>query len=251
MEGKKSLLQHIYANPKNPEVGQWDKVDNERSPQYGKRLYVTLKNGLIIPQNMDGFVFLSVSANKATKEKEFAEALDADVKDKKFTEKPLIIASDFAGVHRRGRNRKTYFKPIFNSKNSPKLQNVDFQFLSADADSIPLADKSVDVLMDRYGAAHETITFLNNFPSTESELALLDLLKKYLSKIKKNGKIILDAEDRESTIEDMDSTGKLIEYLFNERKNDPNNFTQHIKQIGLRYRFIGEGRDRVMILERI
>ena len=68
----------------------WGKEDKKYYPEYGHKLYKVLKENSLLPENLEGFVFLSVSANQGIKERDFAESLFEDIKDQHFNKKPFL-----------------------------------------------------------------------------------------------------------------------------------------------------------------
>lgn len=145
-----------YIQEKYGEKGllkNWDKMCQIADPEYSQKLYETIKEHNIFPDDLNGFVFLSPSANMGSKEIGLAKIIDQKLQNNDLDKKPLFIASDFFGT----RDKKGNFKPGFDAKTIPDLDNVEFSFVSADANRLPIKDGTVNLIMDRMGAIWHTV----------------------------------------------------------------------------------------------
>jgi hypothetical protein len=87
-----SELQKLYANPdqsKGENIKLWEEEELASYKDYTEKLFENLKTYGILPQDMENFVFLSVSSNKADKEKFLAQLLDKSLNGKVFTKKTI------------------------------------------------------------------------------------------------------------------------------------------------------------------
>lgn len=190
--------------------------DSKERAQYGYRLYKTIKENGLFPPDMDGFVFLSVSANKGTKELELAKSLEEDIKDKHFNKKPLVISADMAHV-----------------KNSHNQEGENY--VLADARKIPLIKESVDIIFDRMGAIWYASW-------EENKNCLIKLLDEMSRALKKHGKILVEATNSISTDAIM---------MRNFNVKDSNMLNAKLKELGFQCSYLGEGLDRILVLEKI
>jgi hypothetical protein len=225
----------------------WDKMSKIADPKHSQKFFETVKKYNILPDNLDGFVFLSPSANMGSKEIDLARIIDQQVGSNGLNKNPLVIASDFFGM----RNREGDFKPRFNIENIPDLKNVDFSFVSADANELPIKDGAVDMIMDRMGAVWHTInsclssegqpiTEMSIMQKNEAKEKVKKILSHYLSKLKDNGNIILDAPD-----DGRESTALLLFTVFGE------DIKEELEQIGLEYSFVGENENELLVLRKL
>lgn len=212
----------------------WGPMAEKADPTYGKRLYLLLNENKIIPDDKNGFKFLSVSSNNSFRESSFAQELEKHI-DTPLKVKPLIIASDIAPVERVAK---------------PKLEKVDFSYLQGDARHIPTKEP-VDIIFDRMGAiwhtCHEALENATRvdgkIPEWETEeiVANLDeLFLEYKKGIKPNGYIIFD--DPENNDPEFYSTGKYVKEIVG-------NIKEYFLKHGLKYTNLGSGFDRIAILQ--
>ena len=213
---------------------KWNQMVELADPDYGKRLYSILKEGVITPSRKN-FVFLSVSSNGGSREISLARELDKDGGGGKLESKPTIIASDISDVA---------FQSI------PNFANVNFVRLRADAYNLPVEKRSIDVIFDRMGAiwykVHnglERATRINGkLPEWEVEEIVEDVKKtllQYKEKLKDGGTIILDDPDRKST--DPIST---VQYL---KKIIPD-INNYLSDLGLAGQNVGSSEDRLLVI---
>lgn len=238
-----------YIQKKYGEQGllkDWDKMCQIADPEYSQKLYETIKEHDILPDNLNGFVFLSPSANMGSKEIGLAKIVDQQLQNKDLDKKPLFIASDFFGTH----DKKGNFKSRFDAKTIPDLDNVEFSFVSADANKLPIKDGAVNLIMDRMGAIWHTInsclssedqpiTEMTTDQKNKAREKVKNILEHYLSKLKNDGSIVVDAPD-DARI----STAKLLLTIFGR------DIDEQLKQAGLKYSFIGEKDDRLLSLQK-
>ena len=240
---------------------RWDEFERERDPQFPDRVFGLLAREHVLPEDYNGFVFLSVSANRAHIEEGLARNIDARVRDQHLDKKPLVIASDIAGARVDGR-----FRPICADKELPTFEHVNFVCLASDARRMPIKSGEADIIWDRLGAmwhigAHvdddEKKTRKGNLSQEDYRQIAILLFEKYSKLLKENGKIVLDAyELKDMQMPDSTATGLL--YFFDtyyegdclDRERE-GNFARALAAIGLRYRFIGQHMDRLMVVEKI
>ena len=252
MENKR--LQSLYANP-DQEMGEhiqtWEVEELKTYKEYTEQLYQNLLASELLPKDMNGFVFLSVSSNKADKERLLAELLDKDLEGKVFDKKPSIIAADFFGTQNQDTATAQTFTPGFKPDEQPKVANVNFSYLSADAYHLPLADESVTVIFDRLGVLHHAIK-LNEAgkPPVDS---LISLLKYWNLKLKPNGSIITDASDLPPNPEVVEPTMSKLEYYIKNfvRNYDWTDLISDLNDIGYESSFIGSGGNRLWRLQKV
>jgi hypothetical protein len=224
----------------------WDKMCQIADPEYAKMTYDTFVNSGLFPKNLDGFVFLSPSANMGSKEIGIAQLVDKSLAGKDISKKPLFVASDFFGTHVRGG-----FKPGFDRKLLPSLENVSFSFLSADANRLPIQDASIDIIMDRMGAVWHTINKhlpqsgveVQRLPTESTKKAqqdLSNLLIHYSEKIKADGMIVIDAPD-----DGRDSSERFLSIACS---GDIESF---LNKLDLTHRFVGEYNARFVVIFKI
>lgn len=217
----------------------WNKWVEQADPTYGKRLFALLKKEGVVPEKLDDFRFLSVSANGGSREIGFAEALDGTIENLQMKPKkrPLVIASDIARV----------------GTLVPEYANVDYVRLKADAHNLALPMEAVDVIYDRMGAVWYKVdeklgvaTLVNGvLPDWELEdiwEALKETFIQYRDKLKNHGSILLDDPDRIS-----DNPMSTLQYL---KKIIPD-VDGFLKLLGLVGRHIGEEKDRLLAITRI
>lgn len=182
---------------------------------------------------------------------EFAKALDRELRGKKVVRKPRVIASDFFGVS--GKNLK--FEPAFHTDKKPELECVDFSFMNADAEQLPAKKESVDdILFDRKGALwHLVYNWIGKEIGKVRELrrerrsAAVVSVKKFLAQareiLKKNGKIIFDAPQRD-TGKNALSTEYILSFIFKD-------FKKEFGKLGFDASFVGPRNDRLFVLTKI
>ncbi len=226
--------------------GKTNEVIKATDKEYSQDLYETITKYNLLPKNLDGFIFLSASASISAKEIGLAKIIDQKLQHIKLNKKPLFIASDFFGEH----NQEGKFKPGFDIEGLPNLNNVNFSFLSADARKLPLKDHSVDLIMDQMGAIWQTISsslVLENevfkVPDNKKnkiQEEVKNIFQHYLSKLKDNGHIIIDAPN------DLNiTTVELLSMLFGE------NLNEELKKIGLSSKLIGDNNEKLLALCKI
>lgn len=169
---------------KGGRLEKWNTLVEQADPDYGQRLFEILNREKVLPTTLDDFRFLSVSANGGAREISFAKALDEKIewKSEKPEEKPTIFASDIVNIE---------YEP-------PKLANVNFVRLRADANKLPITPNSIDVVFDRMGAVWykvhtklETATRINGkLPDWETEEiteSLREIIEGYVEKLRVGG----------------------------------------------------------------
>lgn len=253
MESRK--LQELYANPdqsKGENIKLWEEEELASYREYTEKLYENLRTSGILPQDMEGFVFLGVSSNKADKEKLLAELLDKGLSGKVFNKKPLIIAADFFGESDQSNLESQGFTPGFNPDEKPKLANINFSYLSADAYHIPLDDKSINVLFDRLGVLHHASDNFIIGPALANKV--LEILKHWDAKLKPGGSILLDASALPRGPEKIDSTIDKLEHYITDNFNKNSawdNFLKGLGELGFETSFIGSEANRLWRLHKI
>lgn len=218
-------------------LSRWDKLVKEADPDYGHRLYQILKSSQILPppEKLNGFVFLSVSSNGASREAGLASEIDRSVSGIEFQSKPKIIANDIA---------------VIKNPTKIKLDNVEFVRIQSDAYSLPTTKESVDVIYDRMGAlwyrVHqelESATLVNGklpeWSRSEITESIKQVLTQYTEKLKIGGHILIDNPDRIS--KDPMSTTQYLQEIIPDMKD-------FLSEIGLECQNIGEKEDRLMVI---
>ena len=215
----------------------WGKMVEKTDPDYGMRLYSILERERILPEDLNGFVFFSVSSNSGSRELGFAKILNSSVEDHSLEIAPIIIAGDIAKV------------PTIDTH---ELTNIHFKQLQADARDIPLKDSSVDILFDRMGAFWYELEGIND-GATRLNGEILDweledafntisaVLDEYGRVLKKGGKLLIDYPERDKDNKVATSTGQYIEETFGDTK-------AFFSRCGWKLDFIGEGEDRLGVL---
>lgn len=168
--------------------------------KYARTFFESVRETKLLPENLDGFVFLSVSANKGSKEIAVAKLVDEMLAGKTFQRKPLFIAADLFGRTDRAGN----FLPGFDPQLQPELNSIAFQFLSAKAQEIPLAKRSVDLIFDRMGALWHAVDSAVSVGPDEpvppwqkkaARAQVESLLAEYHRKLKPGAAVIIDAPE--------------------------------------------------------
>ncbi len=223
--------------------GEINEIIKPTDKEYAKDLYETITKYGLLPKDLDGFIFLSTSASIGAKEIGLAKIIDQKLQHTKLNKKPLFIASDFFGEH----NQVGKFKPGFDIKGLPHLDNVNFNFLSADAKKLPLKDHSVNLIMDQMGAIWQTVASslvledeVYKIPENKKnkiQEEVKNIFQHYLSKLKDNGHIIIDAPN------DLNiTTVELLEIVFGK------NLNKELKKIGLSSKLVGDNNEKLLIL---
>jgi len=226
-------------------LGKTNEVIKTTDKEYSQDLYEAISKHNLLPENLDGFIFLSASASISAKEIGLAKIIDQKLQHTKLNKKPLFIASDFFGEHDQAGN----FKPGFDVKGLPNLDNVSFSFLSADARKLSLKDHSVDLIMDQMGAIWQIISsylVLENevfkIPENkknEIKEKVKNIFQHYSSKLKDNGHIIIDAPNDINI-----TTVELLSMAFGKDLNE------ELKKIGLNSRLIEDNNEKLLALYR-
>lgn len=232
--------------------GRWDEKERRINPKYGFELYGLLEKKGMIPNDLNGFVFLGISANKATKEAQFAQLLDRKCEKIDLIKPPQVIVSDSFGTDKdSGR-----FVPGFDQSLTPKLEKVIFSYISADGTSIPIADGSVDIIFDRLG-----VLWYKSLLSPESDWdenkenyhsagkrEVLTLLKHIISKLKSNGKYITDAvEYRHDDVDSKNTNASTRQML---AKFFPILSDLEV-ELGVKISIMGEDDNVILVFEKI
>jgi len=224
---------------------KWNEKQLEKDAKYPERVFELFQKEGMFPENMEGFTFVSVSANKAFLEKGLAISLDKTLAGQNFDIKPKFIAADFAGSYRDGK-----FHSIFDGVEKPELENVEFVFQVADARTIELPEESVNILWDRLGAVWNIGKHDDDGLESGEELSeekfkktVIELLDRFSGFIKKVGHIVLDAHITDEDDVPMSTAWKI-------EQNFGDTFEQALAEIGLSSRFVGEGKDRLLLIEK-
>ncbi|MFZ2189446.1 MAG: hypothetical protein WA057_02180 [Candidatus Magasanikiibacteriota bacterium] len=257
MDGKFSYLQKRYAEE---EGIVWYEERLKNRPDYPQQLFDTLNNSGIIPKGnkLDGFVFASISANRADMEAEFASVLDKEVKDEEFIHPPKVVAMDLLGKKENEREDGSYdrFVSGIQPKKLPNLKNVEFSRISADANNLPLTESGVDVIFDKLGLIWHSLNDETGHIQFNADLEvlrkkILEILEKLSEILKVNGKIVVDAFEvgvhkyeetgcATSTADCLEQVGVLKSSSLLE-----------LGKLGLQIKFIGEGKDKLLVFEKI
>ncbi len=241
------LMASEYGKQGN--LAEWGLLTESEDEAYARSFLDSIKEHGVLPEDMSGFVFMSVSANSGGKESALAKLVDDSLGSKQLEHKPLFIAADVFGTW----TDKDNFVPGFDTKKQSKheYKNIAFQFLSSDAHNIPLAKESVDIIFDRLGAVwyaiQENVNLRRNkkiasWQREDAQEAVAELLKGYWEKLKDEGKIILDASTQ------WDGTEMLSTAMFLEKIYD--NLFQDLTALQFRSEYIGEGDDRLLVLHK-
>lgn len=179
-------IQKIYGEGGVNE--NWDKFSLERDPKFAEKFFSLMQENHIFPEEFGGFVFLSPSANKASREIMLAEFLDSAIRVS-VGQKPLFIAADMFGkVDQRG------FRPGFDTKKAPHFKNVSFQFISSEAENEPIGKESVNVVFDHLGALWYTAAQKGLQPDIlRHDIEIV--FREYARILKPGGAVIVDARD--------------------------------------------------------
>jgi len=265
------LIQSLGLNEQDRQLYErshrWDEFQRERDPQFPDRVFALLTREHILPEDYNGFVFLSVSANRAHIEEGIARNIDARVRDEHLDKRPLVVASDIVRTDDNG-----HLKPMNADREKPTFEDVDFSYLLADARNMPVKSGGVDMIWDRLGAMWHIGSHADDaakldkkggLPQVEYRKTALALLERYGGLLKENGKILLDAYELPSISPSSrmpDSTGVKLLYFFDTYDQDGGDyidrkrrgsFQRDLATIGLQYKLIGQGKDRLMVIEKI
>ncbi|KKU52972.1 MAG: hypothetical protein A3A28_05370 [Candidatus Sungbacteria bacterium RIFCSPLOWO2_01_FULL_47_32] len=208
----------------------WDKMAEMVNPQYAKKFYELMAGERFIPDDLNGFVFLSPSSNKASKEIKLAEIFDKRLEGTSLKQKPIFIASDIFGTHEKdGR-----FLPGFDPEKKPQFKNIDFTFVTSEAGRLPIRAESVTMIMDRMGAMwHAIDDGLASSSAAAGEAGRKTdaekILKEYAEKLKKGGVILFDAFRGKG----LESTGQLLFRTFGKKLKD-------IEELGFSWKLVGK-----------
>ena len=242
IEPGSSLESELHLYEKGEASGTWAEGQIKEDPKYPDRVFDVLESeGIISPENLDSFVLWGPAANNAWIETELARKLDAYVEkhNLKPKQKPLIYASDFTDQSAK-------------LDRPPDLNNVAFAYGKHEASANPIPDEEINIIYDRLGATWY-------FASRGEKEDVINLLKFYASKLADSGVIVLDAHTLESAertnLEGTSNTAFYLQDIFRENYfGVDNNLNDLLESIGLERDgegYIGEGKDRLMVLKKV
>lgn len=221
----KNIIQTAYAEGGMME--HWDRKDTEIKKQWSEAVFHLLEQEQILTISpKKDFLFLGVASNQGSKELKIAEMWDTKISS---DDKPRFIVTDFFGKH----NSEGEFEPGFKKEEKSPLNNILFNYISAEANSLPVTAESADVIFDIRGAIWHTLykdiwqdiashsNELDNFkiaPDIQQKikLELINLLTEYKRVMKPESVIIID----DSSVDTDISTGGLFDLVLgNEFEN--------------------------------
>lgn len=228
------LLQFTYS--KIGRLRKWAEADKKVNRDLLVSYPTLLLKESLLPQpdQANGFVFYSASANQGNFEYTMAQAVDASL-SQKSPKPPLFIAGDIFG---HSGDEMEQFEPGFVQTEAQKaspLKHVHFTRISADARHIPLQDGSVDVVWDRLGA----LWHVQSSRIVDPDLGSVgSLLSEYSRVLRPGGNVVIDAEKPTPSASKI-STSHLLRYDL-----------PKVRQLGWDMRFIGADRTRLLVLSK-
>lgn len=219
------------------ELGSWGSLVEKGDPDYGKRLFDLLTFEKILPEKYDDFRFLSLSANKGTRELAMIKLINEKIEEGDAVgRKPLFLLSDIC--------REAMVV------SGADLENVRIMFVNSDAADIPVEKNTINIMFDRMGAVWykaqdllDTAIKINgkipDWQQDEVEREMDEFLLQCRSKLLSGGFLVLDDPLR-STDDPISTVG----YLSLIYKDIP----KRLETLGYTFKNIGNGEDRFAVL---
>lgn len=222
-------------------LSSWGQLVEKSDPLYGERFFDLLKSENILPSNFSGYKFLSLSANRGTREIGLIKKVNSEIDSTKsdIQDKPTFILSDIS-------------YDVLGKVKVSGYRNVNTVFVNSDAENIPVSNNSINLMFDRMGATwHKSQNLIENsikvngkmpdWQIDENRTEMDSFLMACKSKLAVGGSLVLDYPERSSgdPISTLGYLEKLYEDVFDS-----------FARLNFNFKVIGSGEERFVLLTR-